>query len=119
MHVPVILIAEREEAVRDSLQIVLSDEGYRCFSYSNEEEVLEALEKEVISVIILGSQLAVGKGLLQIIKEQYPQIKSIVISSYAALERVQMSLKDLNDRIILKPFDFEELVSLVGSLYTA
>jgi|SRR5690625_297889 len=119
MHVPVILIAEREEAVRDSLQIVLSDEGYRCFSYSNEEEVLEALEKEVISVIILDSQLAIGKGLLQVIKEQYPQIKSIVISSYASLERVQFSLKDLSDKIILKPFDFGELTSLVNSLCKA
>lgn len=111
-----ILIADREEAVRESLQLVMSDEGYRCFPGSGKAEILEILDRESIQAVILDSQLALKTGLTAIIKEQYPKIKMIVISSYAALESIQLVLTDNTDGIILKPLDFDELIALVNRL---
>lgn len=111
-----ILIADQEEAVRESLQIIMSDEGYRCFSGSRKSEILKILENENINAIILDSQLAIKARLPTIIKERYPKTKMIVISSYAALENIQLVLMDNTDGIILKPLDFDELIELVNHL---
>lgn len=111
-----ILIADQEEAVRESLQLIMSDEGYRCFSGSSKSEILEILANENITTIILDSQLAIKTRLPKIIKERYPKIKIVVISSYAALESIQLVLMDNTDGIILKPLDFDELIDLVNRL---
>ncbi|SMO46745.1 response regulator [Fodinibius sediminis] len=113
-----ILIADQEEAVSDSLELVLSDEGYRCFTSSSKSEILDILQAEAIAIVILDSQLAMKTGLPQIIKARYPSVKSIIISSYAALESIQLALMDSTSGIILKPLDFDELIRLVKRMIT-
>lgn len=111
-----ILILDREEAVRDSLQLVLSDEGYECFASRDESCALQLLTHRDIAVVIMDSELAVKTDLLRIIKEQHPGIKSIVISSYAALEISRLALMKEADEFILKPLNFDELLSLIQVL---
>lgn len=113
---PAILIADQEEAVRESLQLIMSDEGYRCFLGSSKSEVLKVLDKENIQTVILDSQLAIKTGLSKIIKTKYPLAKIVIITSYAALESIQMFLMDIIDGIVLKPLDFDELIMLVNRL---
>lgn len=116
MQSQAILILDREEAVRDSLQLVLSDEGYECFTSGDEGCALQLLRHRDIAVVIMDSELAVKTDLLKLIKEQYPGIKSIVISSYATLEISRLSLMKEADEFILKPLNFDELLSLIQVL---
>lgn len=116
MQSPAILILDYEEAVRDSIQLILRDEGYRCFALGDECRVPELLEKEDISIIILDSELAIKTELLSEVKETHPDIKFIVVSSYAALETCRLALVKQADEFILKPLDFDELIDLVEKM---
>lgn len=111
-----ILIFDQEEVVRDSLQLVLNDEGYNCFTSPEDITAIQLLEQQDISIVILDSEVAVKTDLLKIIKNQYPAIKSVVISSYAALESCQQALIQEADEFILKPLNFDELLSLIRTL---
>lgn len=116
MQSQAILILDREEVIRDSLQLVLSDEGFECFTSRDHNNALKLLANQDIAVIILDSELAVETDLLKVIKNEYPAIKSIVVSSYAALEASQMVLIQEADEFILKPLNFDELLSLIRTL---
>lgn len=111
-----ILILDQEEAIRDSLQLVLGDEGYRCFASQDKTHALQLLTNQDIAIVILDSDLAVKTDLLKVIKDQYPDIKSIVISSYVALETCRLALMKDADEFILKPLNFDELITLIKEL---
>jgi DNA-binding NtrC family response regulator len=111
-----ILILDQEEAIRDSLQLVLGDEGYQCFTSQDKASALKLLADQDIAIVILDSALAVKTDLLKIIKNQYPDIKSIVISSYAALETCRLALMRDADEFVLKPLSFDELISIIHGL---
>lgn len=119
MQSQAILIIDGEEAVRDSLGLVLADEGFQCFTLLKQNDVMPILEKEEIAVIILDSELAVKSDLLSKVKEQYPHVKSVVISSYVYLETCRLALMKEADEFILKPLDFDELILLVNKLISA
>lgn len=110
-----ILILDQEEVIRDSLQLVLSDEGYKCFTSPEYNSALQLLENHNIAVVIMDSELAVRTDFLKVVKNQYPAIRFIVISSYASLEECRIALIKEADEFILKPLNFDELLSLVQS----
>lgn len=112
-----ILILDQEEVIRDSLQLVLSDEGYNCFTSPNYESALQLLENRNIAVVIMDSELAVRTDFLKVVKNQYPAIRTIVISSYASLEECRLALIKEADEFILKPLNFDELLSLIQSFF--
>lgn len=116
MQSQAILILDQEEAIRDSLDLVLRDEGYQSYTSSDEVGALQLLADQDISVVILDSKLAVKTDLLDVINSQYPDIKTIVISSYVALETCRLALMKDADEFILKPLDFDELLSQIQEL---
>jgi DNA-binding response OmpR family regulator len=116
MKAQAILIFDREEAVRDSLYIVLSEEGYRCYSVRDAAEVLQPLLDESINVLILDSQVHHLTSLLKRIKIASPTTKIILLSDYAEAEVTQQALMQGADDFILKPLDFDELILHVEKL---
>ncbi|MDZ7682882.1 MAG: hypothetical protein U5J63_14500 [Fodinibius sp.] len=52
-----ILIFDQEEAVRESLHLVFSEEGFHCLSTGDEVQALRLLLSEPISLLILDSQV--------------------------------------------------------------
>lgn len=116
MQSQAILILDQEEVIRDSLQLILSDEGFKCFTSPDDSGALQLLAQRDIAVMILDSELAVKTDLLKVIKNQHPGIKSIVVSSYASLEASRMMLIKEADEFILKPLNFDELLSLIHAL---
>lgn len=113
MNPQAILIFDQEEAVRDSLHLILSEEGYRCFSAMNEAEVLNLLSTRPISLIILDSQVSGLTNLLDSINNAEYAVKIILISSYAEAEVTQQALTHGADDFILKPLDFDELIAQI------
>ncbi len=111
-----ILIFHQEEAVRDSLHFVLSEEGYQCFSASRKSEVMEMLDSEKISILILESEMPGLLSMLQIFKEEVPYLKIILISSYAEAEMTQKALLHGAEDFVFKPLDFDELLSVIQKI---
>ncbi len=119
MQSQAILIIDQEEAVRDSLQLIISDEGYKCFASPDQNSALQLLRHQDIAIVILDSQLAVKTDLLKIIRDKFPAIKTVVISSYASLETCRLALVKEADEFILKPLNFDELLSLIKELFVS
>lgn len=111
MQFPPILIVDQEEAVRESLLLLLTEEGFCCFSASNEAEALAVLREEPIELITIDSQLLGSSKLLQTITEKYPDITIIIMSSYAEIDVTQKALISGAHDFIVKPIDFEELLA--------
>lgn len=105
-----ILVIDREEAVRESLCFIISEEGFHCFASSDKEEALAILETEPIGLITIDSQLLSSSKLLEIIADKYPAVKIIIISSYTEIDVTQRALMSGADDFIVKPIDFEELI---------
>lgn len=111
-----ILIFDQEEAVRDSLQLVLSEEGFLCYPVMNEDDALKVLEKEAISLAILDNGVLGASDLLQKIKKADSEIKIIIISSYSEVDATQQALALGADDFILEPLDFDELLDQIKEL---
>lgn len=108
-----ILIIDQEEAVRDSLRLVLNEEGYCCYTAKDEATASQILAGGIVDLVILDSQVYGKTQLLEKIKGEYPEIKIILLSSYAEVEVTQQALKRGADDFVLKPLDFDELIQLI------
>lgn len=109
-----ILIVDQQEVVRDSLNLVLSEEGYSCCTAANSTQAEKVLAKRVIDLIIIDSQLLDRKGLFSFLKTQYPSVKIIIISSYVEIEVTQKALMEGAHDFIVKPLDFKELIDKIS-----
>lgn len=110
-----ILIIDQEEVVRESLQLVLGEEGYHCISSSCEADALTILKNEPVELIIIDSQLLGSSQLLDIVTKKYPNTKIIIMSSYAEIDVTQKALILGAHDFIVKPIDFEELIEKLNT----
>lgn len=108
-----ILIYVQEKAVREALNIVLTDEGFFCYSSKSEETFVRKLDTKSISLVIVDSQVLRSTYFLENFKEAYPQIKIIIISAYSDVDLTQRALILGADDFVLKPLDFDELIARI------
>lgn len=116
MHSKAILILDREEAVRESLRFVLDEEGFLCYSAGYEAEALSILKSKAVGLIVIDSQALDSPELIDILTEEYPDLKIIIMCSYAEIDVTQKALISGAHDFIVKPIDFEELIEKVGIL---
>lgn len=115
MQSKAILIIDQEEAIRESLCLILSEEGFPCFASSNREDTLAILKKQPIGLVTIDSQLLKSSELLKEITNEYPDVKIIIMSSYTEIDVTQQALILGADDFILKPIDFEELIGKLST----
>jgi two-component system nitrogen regulation response regulator NtrX len=109
-----ILIVDQQEVVRDSLQLILSEEGFRCYTSCNAKKAQKVLTTKPIELIIVDSQLLDRNGLFSFLKVKYPVVKIIVMSSYVEIEVTQKALIDGAHDFVIKPLDFKELIDKIN-----
>lgn len=94
----------------EGFQVVTADSGYRA---------LEILEREAApDLVLLDVQMPVMSGLqtLKIIRENYPSLKVAGQSAYATSDENQSSVVNAFDAYITKPYDRNDLISMIGNL---
>lgn len=116
MHSKAILILDQEEAVRESLRFVLDEEGFRCYSACYEAEALSILKSKSVGLIVIDSQALGSSELIDILTEEYPDLKIIITCSYAEIDVTQKALISGAHDFIVKPIDFEELIEKLNIL---
>lgn len=114
-----ILVIDEEEAVRDSLQLVLEEEGYRCLVARDKRAAKVLLASKPIQVMVMDSQLIGSNSFFRFIKTKYPHIRMIIMSSYVEIEVTQKALMWGAHDFILKPIDFMELIDKLKFHFTA
>lgn len=110
-----IVVIDDEVAIRELLEIILGDEGYRITSF-DEFYGIESLLKTQPDLIILDVRLPKISGIeLSQMLKGHPESKEIPLLGLSALSEKQMDGLQC-DAFVAKPFDVDELVRQVDGL---
>ena len=110
-----VLIVDDEPIVRESIRDWLDDAGYEVYTAESGEEALELVEKQDFSIIVIDVRLPGKTGIkvLGEIKQQKPQIQSIVITAYPSAELATEAMKLGAVDYLIKPVNPDDLESLI------
>jgi len=117
-----ILIADDQEMIRESLQIVLSNRaGLEVIgTAANGQEVIQNVRQERPDVILMDIRMPKMDGVqcTKIIKENYPEIKIIILTTFDDDEFVFNALKYGASGYLLKGVSMDELVRAINTVYS-
>ncbi|WP_406858098.1 MULTISPECIES: nitrogen assimilation response regulator NtrX [unclassified Alsobacter] len=109
-----ILIVDDETDIRELVAGILDDEGHRTRTAANSDEALAAIEARrphlvFLDIWIQGSRLD-GLQLLDVIKDQHPDLPVVMISGHGNIETAVSAIKRGAYDFIEKPFKADRLV---------
>jgi DNA-binding NtrC family response regulator len=111
-----VLLVDDDEILLKSIEKSIADESYDKYFATSGEDALEILEREEVHIIVVDIIMP-GMGgieLLKIVKKDYPNIVSMVISGYAQSDGAMMALSDLGVyKFIAKSWTFDENIRMV------
>jgi len=109
---PLVLIVDDEEGIRESLSMILEDEGYRVASASSGEDALLILQEQFPDLIVLDVWLPGMDGIqaLQEIKALKREIPVIMISGHGNIEVAVKATKEGAYDFLEKPLSLERVV---------
>lgn len=116
-----ILIVDDEEGIRESLQGILQDEGYKAAAAESGEAGLEVLRKGAFDVVLLDIWLPGMDGLelLQKVREMEDPPEVIIISGHGTIETAVRATKLGAFDFLEKPLSLEKTVILVKNAVEA
>lgn len=106
-----VLIIDDEVAIRESLQILLEDDGYEVINAGDGEEGLGFLDAQAFDLVLLDFQLPDRNGLeiLRDIRERDPEMAVIMITAYGTPENAVAAIQGGAANFIAKPWTNEKL----------
>lgn len=110
-----IWIVDDDQSIRWVLEKALAREKIPHKSFSNPNDVLNALEKEAPQVLISDIRMPRGNGLdlLQHVKASHPNLPVIIMTAYSDLDSAVSSFQGGAFEYLTKPFDVEKAVELI------
>ena len=116
-----VLIADDQELIRQSLQIVLNSKQDIEVSdvAANGQEVIQCIRKNKPDIILMDIRMPKMDGVqcTKIIKENYPQIKIIILTTFDDDEYVFNALKYGASGYLLKGVSMDELSDAIRTVY--
>jgi len=112
-----ILVIDDEAGIRESLEVLLSLEGYAVKTANDGEQGLRTLEMENFDLVLLDLALPGQSGLdlLPQIKERQPETPVIMITAYGTVENVVEAIRAGAENFVQKPWDNEKLLADIRS----
>ncbi|MGH7819955.1 MAG: response regulator, partial [Candidatus Binatia bacterium] len=106
-----ILLADDEDAIRESLAQVLAEEGYDVDTAADGDLALAALDKAEYDVVITDLRMpgADGLAVLRRARDLAPQTLVLLITAYASIETAVEALRQGAHDYILKPLIIEDV----------
>ncbi len=115
-----IMIADDQELIRESLKIILSTkEDFQVIATaSSGKEVMDLLQNEVPDVILMDMRIPDmdGANFTKCVKEAYPQVKVIILTTFDDDEYVYSALKYGASGYLLKGVSLEELSDAIKTV---
>lgn len=112
---PKILIVDDEARMRDSLSVLLGNEGYNIQTGCNGREAIEYLNKDSYDMVLLDMIMPEmdGRQVMDYIRGQHLEVMVIVMTGHASIDSAVECVKKGAYDYLKKPFDFEELLARV------
>jgi len=113
-------IVDDDKSIRWVLEKALKSADVDIESFSHPDQVLEKIENEEPDVIITDIRMPGmdGISLLDRIKQHSPNIPVIIMTAYSDLDRAVSAFQGGAYEYLSKPFDVDEVVSLVRRAIT-
>ena len=110
-----ILIVDDEAFIRENLERILAEDGYRTFSTDSSEEAVRRVSEEEIDLVLLDLNLGARSGLdvLRELREVDPDVLVIIITGYGTVESAVEALKLGAYDYIKKPFKADAIHLIV------
>lgn len=110
-----VLIVDDEQAIRESLSMVLEDEGYTCLTSANGKNALDLFNKKHIDVLITDIHMPVINGLelFKKAKEISPNTRTIIITAYSETDNAIQTINEGASGYFIKPLDFDEMIERI------
>lgn len=103
-----ILLVDDEENILNSLLRALSNDDYNILTANSAAEALETLKTEDVQVIISDQRMPnmTGSELLKKVKEEYPNVITMILSGYADFDAVKEAINNGHIyKFLSKPWD--------------
>lgn len=117
-----VLVADDQELIRESLQIVINSKPGLTVTdvAANGQEVIKCVRRERPDVILMDVRMPKMDGVqcTKIIKENYPEIKIIILTTFDDDEFVFNALKYGASGYLLKGVSMDELVVAINTVYS-
>jgi DNA-binding NarL/FixJ family response regulator len=117
-----VLVADDQELIRQSLQIVLNtkEDLNVTDTVSNGQEVIQSVREQRPDVILMDIRMPKMDGVqcTKIIKENYPDIKIIILTTFDDDEFVFNALKNGASGYLLKGVSMDELEEAIKTVYS-
>jgi CheY-like chemotaxis protein len=119
---PVIMVVDNDEAFRDLLTDVLSDEGYRVVTATTGAEAMETLHQERPALVILDLRMETPDSGIQMIRavRSNPLTATLPLlicsADVAGMTMHAPFLREQHVPALNKPFDLDRLLALVRHL---
>jgi len=112
-----ILIIDDEAAIRESLETLLSLEGYLVEMAASGEEGLDRIEQSSYDLVLLDLALPGKDGLeiLQLIRELHPSLPVIMITAFGKVDNIVDAIRRGAQNFVQKPWDNEKLLADIRS----
>ena len=110
-----ILIVDDEAIARTNMELVLTKEGYQCFTAANGAEALEILPANEIDLVITDLKMNRMDGieLLDHITKLNPETPVIIVTGFATVDTAVKALKKGAANYLGKPVNLDELKKTV------
>jgi two-component system, NtrC family, nitrogen regulation response regulator NtrX len=114
---PTIMIVDDEPSILQSLQGLLSDEGFEVTTASNGYEALQRIQTETPDLILLDIWMPGLDGLetLKEVKKDNPHIQVIMITGHGTIETAVQATKLGAFDFIEKPLAFERVIVAINN----
>jgi len=111
-----ILIVDDEESICQTLEGILTDEGYEVVSAGSGEDALRIVEEEMPSLVLLDIWLPGVDGIevLKAVKAVHPQIPVVMMSGHGTIETAVKATKLGAFDFIEKPLSLEKVILSVN-----
>ena len=111
-HSGSILVVDDEPAIRESLEILLSDANYKVALAEGGVDGLKKLESDLFDLVLLDVMMPDKNGLevLEEISRASPETAVIMITAYGTIENAVRAIKSGALDYVTKPWDNEKLL---------
>jgi len=113
-----ILIVDDEKPIRDSLKIVLADEGYAAEVAGDGEEALEKIKNDSFDIVITDIKMPKLDGiqLLESASSISPETFFIIMTAYASVKTAIDALHHGAFDYLIKPVEFDDVIIRIKRL---
>ncbi|MCP5462913.1 MAG: sigma-54-dependent Fis family transcriptional regulator [bacterium] len=117
---PRVLVVDDEPHMRSLLQEIICDAGYECDVSENGEKALQMIINQSYDLVISDVKMPRMQGieLLQHVKKTAPRCAVLIITAFGQLKQAVEAIKIGAENYITKPFDPEELLTIMHGIFT-